>query len=455
MIDSTTYFLAYFYPRVAVYDDYQGWDTNEFNELLEFYNDFNDYSFTVEVPKNYIVWATGALQNPESVLNPEFQKRLTESMGSDKAIHVASKKDLLSKKVTAQNKTNIWTWKANNISDISVALSDHFVWDASSVVVDNATHRRASVQAAFNDTAADFHQMVGFGKHALDWFSRNWPGVPYPYSKTTIVQGYADMEYPMMVNDNTTADTIFLRFVAEHEIAHTYFPFYMGINETRYGFMDEGWATALELLIGRADLGKQKADELFKAFRVNQWINDKAPDEDLPIITPGNVFIGAGLGNNEYGKPALGYLAMKDFLGDELFRKCLHEYMNRWQGKHPLPWDFFNSFTNVSGRNLDWFWKNWFFSNYYIDLALDSVAPIKDGYEIHIKNIGGMAAPFDMNIIYSDGEKESLHYSPDVWQTDQTQVLLKIKAKRKIRELTLEGGIFMDADFSNNRWMEK
>ncbi|GAC1486040.1 MAG: hypothetical protein NVS1B13_13240 [Flavisolibacter sp.] len=183
MIDSTTYFLAYFYPRVAVYDDYQGWDTNEFNELLEFYNDFNDYSFTVEVPKNYIVWATGALQNPESVLNPEFQKRLTESMGSDKAIHVASKKDLLSKKVTAQNKTNIWTWKANNISDISVALSDHFVWDASSVVVDNATHRRASVQAAFNDTAADFHQMVGFGKHALDWFSRNWPGVPYPYSK--------------------------------------------------------------------------------------------------------------------------------------------------------------------------------------------------------------------------------------------------------------------------------
>ena len=102
--------------------------------------------------------------------------------------------------------------------------------------MDDATKRRASVQASFDAPSKDFHSMVQFGRHALDWFSHNYPGVAYPYSKTTIVRGFADMEYPMMVNDNTTENLDFSRFVAEHEIAHTWFPFYMGINETRCGF---------------------------------------------------------------------------------------------------------------------------------------------------------------------------------------------------------------------------
>jgi len=232
-------------------------------------------------------------------------------------------------------------WKANNISDITVALSDHYVWDASSVVVDNATQRRASVQAAFNDVAKDFHSMVSFGKHALDWFSHKWPGVPYPFPKTTIVQGFADMEYPMMVNDGSNADTTFSKFVAEHEIAHSWFPFYMGINESRYACMDEGWATTLEYLIGCEDVGEKRAEEFYKTFRVKRWINDVSQEEDLPIITPANVLKGVAYGNNAYVKPSLGYLAVKDMLGDELFKKALLGYMERWHGKHPIPWDFF------------------------------------------------------------------------------------------------------------------
>src|SRR6185436_11372148 len=161
------------------------------------------------------------------------------------------------------------------------------------------------------------------------------PGIPYPYEKTTVYQGYADMEYPMMANNSTQEDTSFSRFVAEHEIAHTYMPFYMGINETRYGFMDEGWATFFEYFIGIADMGEKRSSDLFKSFRVRSWINDPSQDEDMPIISPGDAMTGRGFGNNEYGKAALGYIAMKDYLGDELFKKCLQEYMNRWNGKHP------------------------------------------------------------------------------------------------------------------------
>ena len=455
MIDSTTYFLAYFYPRVAVYDDYNGWDMTEFNDGLEFYNDFNDYTVNVQVPENYLVWGTGTLLNAAAVLQPPYLAKFNQSFTTDEIIHVATRQDLAAKNVTTQNALNTWSWKADHISDMAIGISDHFVWDASSVVVDNATRRRASVQSAYNDTAADFHYMVGFGRHALDWLSNNWPGIPYPYEKSTIMQGFADMEYPMMVNDGTTRDTAFSRFVAEHEIAHTYMPFYMGINETEYGFMDEGWATTFELLIGRANVGNEAAENLFKQFRVIPWIRDPSAGEDLPVITPGTSMNGSGLGNNEYGKPALGYLAMKDLLGDAMFKKCLHEYMNRWNGKHPLPWDFFYTFNDVSGKNLNWFWSNWFFSNYYIDLAIQQVIKTSDGYSASIQNIGGMAAPFDLIIAYADGTKETLHQTPAVWEANQKTTAIKIATKKVIRSVRMDGNSFMDADENNNTWMSK
>lgn len=451
MLDSTTYYLAYFYPRVAVYDDYNGWDTMAFTDAQEFYNDFNDYDVTIRVPANYIVWGTGTLRNPAEVLQPEYARRLETSMTSDDVIHVATHDDVIGKRVTTQNPTNAWHFTATNITDVTFNLSDHYVWDAASVVVDDATHRRAGVQAAFNDTAADFHHMVKFGQHSLDWLSHNWPGVPYPYEKTTIVQGSADMEYPMMVNDGSNADTTFSRFVVEHEIAHTYFPFYMGINETRYAMMDEGWATTFEYLINGADVGRDRATEFYKQFRVDGWIHDPSPLEDLPIITPEDGLKGAW-GNNAYGKASLGYLAMKDLLGDAEFKKCLHAFMDRWHGKHPIPWDFFNTFNDVSGKDLNWFWNNWYFTNGYIDLAVKSVTKTRGAYTIVIDNVGGFVAPVDVELQYADGSTQTVHQTPAIWQANQKQATVTIATTKAMKSLTLGGGIFADADTTNNVW---
>lgn len=451
-IDTTTFYLAYFYPRVAVYDDYNGWDRNDFVESQEFYNDFNDYTFQVKVPKNYVVWATGNLLNPDEVLQPTFAQRLKTSMTSDSVIHIATIDDINNKNITAQNEQNTWRWKADYVSDVAINISNHYVWDGGSVMVDDATRRRASVQAAYDNAAQDFHQMVEFGKHALDWLSHNYPGVPYPYPKTTIVQGFADMEYPMMVNDNTTGNPIFSRFVAEHEIAHSWFPFYMGINENRYGFMDEGWATTFEYLIGQADLGEEMAEKFFQQFRVNGWINDPSMEEDIPIITPANILSGAALGNNEYGKAALGYLAVKDLLGDAEFKKCLHAFMDRWHGKHPIPWDFFYTFNDVSGKNLNWFWHNWFFTNHYIDLAIQDVKTSSKGATLTLQNIGGFVAPVDVVVQYEDGSSETFHQTPGIWMNNQAQATVQIATKKKIQSISLDGGIFMDADMTNNSW---
>ena len=451
MIDSTTYFLAYFYPRVAVRDDYNGWDRMNFVDSHEFYSDFNDYTVTVNVPKNYIVTGTGELQSPENVLQPGFVQKYRSVMNSDQTVRIVTAADLQAKNITTQNNTNSWQFKAKNVPDVAFGLSDHFVWDGCSTVVDDVTGRRAGAYAMYNDTAKDYHSVAQYAKHSLNWLSHNEPGVPYPYEKTTVFQGYAGMEYPMMANDETYADTTFSRFVAEHEIAHTYMPFYMGINETRYGFMDEGWATTFEYFIGTADLGKEKATEFYKQFRVNGWINDLSAEEEIPIITPGDALNGRGMGNNEYGKASLGYLAMYDLLGDAGFRKCLHAYMDRWHSKHPIPWDFFYTFNDVSGRNMDWFWNAWFFSNSYIDLALKTVVRSGAGYSVTMENVGGMPAPVDLIVIYRDGSTETFHETPAVWQQNIKTAKFSIAAKKTIRSVQTEGGIFMDADTKNNK----
>jgi hypothetical protein len=453
-IDSTSYYLAYFYPRVAVYDDYNGWDMLPFVESKEFYNDFNDYTLNVTVPKNFIVWSTGTLKNPTQVLQPDFAKRLEQSMTNDSTMHIATPQDLAAKNITTQNETNTWTWKATNISDMALGISDHYDWDAASVIVDNATQRRASVQAAFPDASADFHHSVQFSRNALGWFSNNVPGVPYPFPKMTVFQGTADMEYPMMVNDSHEDNLGFAQLVQDHEIAHTYFPFYMGINESRYGFMDEGWATTLELLIGIPEKGKKTADDFYKQFRVTGWINDKSQSEDLPIITPVSELT-AGAGNNEYGKPSLSYLALKDMLGDALFLKALHTYMDNWHGKHPIPWDYFNSMSSGAGKNLNWFFNNWFFTNNYIDLDLEKVAKANGGYLLSIKNIGGFAVPFDVNVTYADGTTGTFHQTPIVWEHNQQAISVHINTKKTIKSVTLDGGIFMDANEKDNKWISK
>lgn len=455
MLDSTTYYIAYFYPRVAVYDDYNGWDTMDFTDSQEFYSDFNNYDVSINVPANYVVWGTGTLLNPADVLQPEPLRRFQGSFTSDQVIHVATKQEMAAKSITTQKPVNTWHFRASDIPDVTFAVSDHYDWDAASVVVDDATHRRASAQAAYNDTAADFHHMVGFARHALDWLSHNWPGVPYPYEKTTVVQGSADMEYPMMVNDGSTPDTAFSRLVVEHEIAHTYFPFYMGTNETRYAFMDEGWATTFEYLIGQTDLGKARDDSTFEQFRVTRWIHDPSVLEDLPIITPSDVLKGVAYGNNAYGKPALGYLAVKDLLGDTTFRKCLHAFMDRWHGKHPTPWDFFDTFNDVAGRNLNWFWRDWYFSDNYIDLAVGSVTKSGNGggYSVVINNIGGMDAPVDVRVKYSDGSTGVFHETPAIWEGNQKTATVTIATSKTITSLDLDGGIWMDADTSNNVWV--
>ena len=185
-IDNSTFFVAYSYPRVSVFDDYNKWDDLPHTSGQEFYNDFNDYAYSVKAPKNYVVYGTGDLLNPDEVLQPEFASRLKKSYTTDEVLHIANENEMKSGVVTKQNDWNVWKFEAKNISDVCFGLSDHYLWDAGSVVVDKKTNRRASIQAAYDVKGTDFVNSIKNNQYALDWFSNNWPGIPYPCSAIPI-----------------------------------------------------------------------------------------------------------------------------------------------------------------------------------------------------------------------------------------------------------------------------
>ncbi len=450
LLNASTFYCAYAYPRVSVYDDYNGWDLLEHNGRQEFYNGFNDYQFEISVPKNFVVWATGELTNAADVLQKPILDRFEKSKVSDTPIHIATDAEMKAGKVTTQEAWNKWKFKATYVPDFCFSVSDNYIWDGGSVDLGS---KRVSVQSSYVAGTADFEQYIGWQQYCIDWFSKNWPGVTYPYPTMTAVQGFADMEYPMMINDSSVPDNLVdARQTADHEIAHTYFPFYMGINETRYGYMDEGWATALEFWIGNAEIGAEKNKELFKDARVKRYIFDPSTEEDQPLITMTSQLSGLGYGNNAYIKAALSYIALRDYLGDELFKKALHHYMELWHGKHPTPWDFFYSINAGAGQNLNWYWKNWYFTNNYIDLKVNGFKQLAGKNTLTITNIGGFAIPFDVLITYTDGSVETKHQTPSIWQHNEKQVILTWTSTKKVKNITLDGGIFMDYTAKDNSW---
>jgi aminopeptidase N len=193
-------------------------------------------------------------------------------------------------------------------------------------------------------------------------------------------------------------------------------------------------------------MGKAKADSFFKAFRVVGWVEDPSAASDEPIITPKST------GDNGYGKPALGYLALKELLGDARYRKALHQYMDEWHGKHPSPWDYFNTFNRASGENLDWFWQRWFFEPNYIDIGISDVATTGNATLVTLANVGGMPAPVDLVVRYADGTSETLHQTPAIWRADPRRATVTLGSGKKPQSITLAHGIWMDADTTNDRW---
>ena len=444
-IEDGAYFIAYFFPRIAVYDDIDGWNRNPYLGTQEFYNDFCDFRTSVTVPAEYIVWATGDLTNGTAIFKEKYLQRIAQAESKDGIINIIDSTDLKNGHITKSDTFNTWKFEAKHVTDAVFALSNHYLWQSSSLVVDKETGRRTRVDAVFNHRHMDYFNVVGDARKTVEAMSYRFPKWPFPYSHETVFDGLDQMEYPMMVNDNPIEDRSESIELTDHEIFHTMFPFYMGINETKYGWMDEGWATIGEWLISPM-IDSTIIDE----YGVAGYERAAGNEIDLPITTLTTQLFGVSMFINSYPKPAMGYLFVKDMLGDELFYKGLHNYIRNWNGKHPIPYDFFNSMNEGCGKNLNWFWKRWFFDNGVPDLAIVKVIEKGKLKQISIHSKGTKPVPVDLTIEYKDGSTEKIHRSIAVWEKGNSGIQVNINSNKKIRSVKLGSTYAPDINKKDN-----
>lgn len=449
-VDEGAHFLAYFFPRIAVYDDIDGWNKIPYSGSEEFYNDFCNFKAAITVPKNYSVWATGDLLNANEVFTKEVYKKYQLANKSDQTIDVIDSANLVQNNVTAPNTLNTFKFEANNVVDFAFATSNHYVWKSNSLVVDPKTGRRTRVDAVFNPKHKDYYEVIDFARKTVYAMSYIFPKWPFPYSHETVFDGLDQMEYPMMVNDNPTNSKFDAITLTDHEIFHTMFPFYMGINETKYAWMDEGWATMGEWLISPL-IDSTIVDD----YGVAPTGSSSGSKDDSPIMTLTTELKGAASFTNSYPKPGFGYLFIKDYLGDELFTKALHHYISNWNGKHPMPYDFFYSMNTGAGKNLDWFWKRWFFEGGVTDMAIKLVTKTDDGYAIEIENKSNKPLPIDLLITYNDGSSEKVHHTIGVWENEFKTITSTVKTTKQMFKVVMKSDHVPDKNRSDNTFIVK
>ena len=445
--DSTSMFVAYWYPQISVYDDVDGWDRLDYAGTLEMYNDFNDYNIEFTVPAGFQIWATGVWQNADEILNQKYLERYNSAWKSDDVIKIIDQVDLFANDIyKTKSGTHTFKFKADYVPDFAFGISNTYLWDAVSLEVDKKSERRVYCAAAYRQTSPDFVDVAYYAKESLKYFSFEMPGVIYPYPSATVFNGAGGMEFPMIVNngrEDTKAGTVGL---TSHELAHTYMPFYMGTNERKYPFMDEGWAVMLPY-----DFQERMADGNTPRVRTVTGYESFAGNEyDLPLMIPSPTISYRSYRISAYNKPAIAYDILRKTLGDGLFLKALHAYIERWNGKHPIPTDFFFTFNEVTGQDLSWFWKPWFYNFSHPDLAISKVKARRNSLFVEVKNSGNLPLPVKLQVMYKDAVVKEVYKNADVWKSGKEKIEVKIEGVKNYDAVILGSELIPDVNSIDN-----
>jgi hypothetical protein len=451
--DGPLYELAQWYPRLNVYDDLRGWNTEPYLGQGEFYLEYGDYTLDVTVPSGYIVTATGTLQNPRDVLTAAQMTRLAQAAKSDSVVHIVTQQDLTSG-AARPRKTGTMTWHfaAKNVRDVVFAASPDYLWDASS-------YKGSLAQAFYRPSAIDpWKDAADMSRMSIQEYSERW--FQYPYPQITAVEGpISGMEYPMVAMEAKSADKYDLYNVVTHEIGHMWFPMIVGSNERMHMWQDEGFNTFINTF-SEARRYPEKGDQMTRAAGerglVTQYMEHNV-DEPLEInpdrINP------QLLGENAYVKTSVGLqLLRQEILGPEAFDDAFRNYVQRWAFKHPSPTDFYRTMEDVSGRRLDWFFREWFLENPHFDQAIDSVVTAQKGdtmmvgvlYANHARGV----LPIRARFTFSDGSTQDYNYPAEVWSTNTTMYAREYAfVRKKLTRIELDPEKrLVDVDRSNNSW---
>nr|WP_319401948.1 M1 family metallopeptidase [uncultured Carboxylicivirga sp.] len=439
------WFIGYFYPQIAVYDDLEifgsisGWDFMLYHKgIQQFYNDFNNYKVNIEVPKGYYVWATGELTNAKDVLPTEIQNRIALAKKSDTIVPILAKGDA-QKFVPGNN----WQFEAQNVTDFAFGTSATYQWDATSVQLKS---KRVMTSSVYHSDSKLYHMVADFTKETVKYASEVYPAIEFPYNYATVFNGKkgGGMEFPMVANNAEIADTTSLHGLCFHEVFHNYFPFMMGFNEKRYGFMDEGMT---EYYTTHYQLNKMQ-----KPFKTGRgpvaYYNRASVYADAPLIYSTAMENRFNTGLLDYIKPQIAYELFSEMVGEKAYINAMQQFVKRWQGKHPVPWDFFYTMNDVLGQNYNWFWQAWFFDFGYADLGLKL-----EGKKLTIERVGvnSLPVPVYLIITFKDDSYKCIYKSMDVWKDGAQQIIFKLKDIDRIKSISIDVDRVPDVNYENNK----
>ena len=436
------------YPRLAVYDDVRGWNTEQYYGQGEFYLEYGKFDVSLTVPTSMIVAATGVLQNPAEVLTPVQRARLAEARTSTRTVIIRGRdevRDPASRPATEFG-TLTWRFTADSVRDFAWAAASHFIWDAAGV------NGGKTLAMSFYPPSAEplWKEATEYARFALEGYSAQWAAYPYP-TASNVRGAESGMEYPMIVFvDRSTPEMLYS--TTDHEFGHTWFPMVVGSNERRYGWMDEG----INELINYYNWIKRFGEPPAHRASQRDYLLMAASGEERPIMTAPDQLPSDFVSPASYDKPALALRLLREaVVGPDRFDAAFKEYIRRWAYKHPTPADFFRTIEDGVGEDLSWFWRAWFYTTQQLDQAVDSVALADSaGVEsrIHLRNAGGMPMPVELALLMDDGSTRRLTLPVEIWLHGSRFTAL-VPGPRKVNGVVVDpDGKYPDVRRDNNRW---
>ncbi len=444
------YEIAQWYPRMAVYDDVRGWNTEQYLGQGEFYLEYGDIDFAVTVPRGFVVAGTGTLLNPLEVLTPAQRARLARALRSDSAVAIIAKAEVgsASTRPAGTAPTLTWRFSAKNVRDVAWAAAPNFIWDASGW--------NGILMQSFYPPAADsiWRESTRMVRHSIKHYSEKW--FPYPYPTAINVNGpVGGMEYPMIVFCANRTSRPGLFGVTTHELGHQWFPMVVGNNERLYAWMDEGFNSFLNIYSARVYFPER--DWLRTRGQAEAWAQFAATGRDEPPMLPADRISPEALGQVAYAKPAAGlYLLRHEIVDSTRFDAAFREYIRRWAFKHPTPADFFRSMEDALGEDLSWFWRGWFYRTDLVDQAVDSVRTRRDSTGmlagIFLSSPGGLPMPVDLRLTFADGTVEQVRLPVEIWYEGNRFLYVRRVPKDVIKAEIDPEKNFPDVRRGNNTW---
>jgi hypothetical protein len=457
------FYLAYWYPEMAVYDDVVGWQADQFLGNAEFYFGYGSYDMTIEAPAGWVIMGTGELQNPDDVLRPEVLERYRRARGSDEVVHVLTAADLEAGLATKSSTNGYLSWHfhSDKVRDVAFGAMRASQWDAVRTPVGDRDGDGAADYALINSfwrsSAPLWANEWKYAAHSIDFLSR-WTGFPYPWPHMTSVEGGGigggGMEYPMMTlmgpyNDPRATEQS-LYGVTAHELAHMWVPMTVGTDERRRSWMDEG-TTSFNSSFAEAEFWSRpepvagNSDYLGTARAGQEGEIMRRSDYHYP---------GSAYGTASYSKPQALLYTLRALLGKEVFDPAWQRYIRTWAYKHPKPWDFFNFFSNAAGTDLDWFWRAWYYETWTLDQAVGSVTSDGTMTTIVIEDHGWVPMPARVTVTLEDGQTLEREVPVEHWLSGQTSAELSVANGSPVVKVEIDaGGLFPDIDRENNVWV--